>query len=350
MALSERPRLQGRVEKNDIDGGWTLGMKTFIRQSGFDRTEEVAQEYCRSLLDPSTGKVRRDIVTARPCPLCGSGPSQWQALWVKEGFDYYACRQCGMSFVCPVLRPEWAFEMYTSSKFMTSYFEMMRHPTRDRFERAKYLYALQLIEDLKGWRSGKLLDVGCGAGRFLDIAAEAGWQAEGVEIARRCVEEVRARGLTIHEQLFRAEDFKGSGAELIASWDVLEHVLDPRGLVQEMVKALSEHGVLLVSVPNIDSLAARVLHQANTQFCGYSHINYFGVKTLTRMLEEAGLRITHLETYISEVYVANVYLRSLEPGCEEQLLPFLTPEWIHQQLMGNKLLALAERAPEAGRA
>ncbi|MDA1096016.1 MAG: class I SAM-dependent methyltransferase [Chloroflexi bacterium] len=330
-----------RLDKNAIDGGWTLGTQRFIRESGFDAVEAYAVEYCAGLVDPSTGKARTDLVEDRDCPLCGRTRDRWRPLWTKDGFDFHACMICGVVFVSPVLRRQFTFEMYASSELMRQYFEMMRHPTRDRFERAKYQYALQLLWDLKGWRSGKILDVGCGTGRFLDVAIEAGWQAEGVEIERRCVEDARARGMTIHDRLFRASDFDTSAVNVISCWDVLEHLADPCGLVREMTAALAPGGVAVISVPNVDSLAVRVLHQASTQFCGYSHVNYFGVATLRRLLEDAGLRILHIESYISEVYVVNAHLRSMEPGREESLLSFLTPDLVHEHLMGNKLLAIA---------
>lgn len=329
------------MDKHAIDGGWTLGTGRFVRESGFDAVETYAAKYCASLIDPSTGKVRTELVEGRDCPLCDSTRDRWRALWTKDGFDFFACTACGGVFVAPILRSDFTFEMYASSELMRQYFDMMRHPTRDRFERAKYEYALQLLSEITDLRAGRILDIGCGTGRFLDVALEAGWNAEGVEIERRCVEDARARGLTIHDRLFRAPDFDTRAVDVLSCWDVFEHVGDPRGLVREMAAALAPGSVMLISVPNVDSLAVRILHEASTQFCGYSHVNYFGAATLRRLLEEAGLRILHLESYISEVYVVNAHLRALEPGREESLLPFLTPDWIHQQLMGNKLLAVA---------
>ena len=64
-----------------------------------------------------------------------------------------------MVFVAPVLIPEWTFEMYASSEVMKTYFKMMRHPTGDRYERAKYQFTLQLVQELKKWETGKILDV-----------------------------------------------------------------------------------------------------------------------------------------------------------------------------------------------
>ncbi len=329
------------LNKHAIDGGWTLGTTRFIRETGFDAVEAYAAEYCAGLLDLSTGNVRAELVEDRQCPLCGSTPDAWRFVWKKEGFDFHACSRCGIVFVAPMLRADFTFEMYASSELMRQYFEMMRHPTRDRFERAKYQYALQQLSDLKGWTTGRILDIGCGTGRFLDVAVETGWRAEGVEIERRCVEDARSRGLTIHDRLFRASEFDTREVDVISCWDVLEHVADPRGLVGEMKAALSPGSVVLISVPNVESLAVRVLHESSTQFCGYSHVNYFGVATLRRLLEGAGLRVLHLETYVSEVYVVNRHLRRLEPASEDALLPFLTPDWIHEQMLGNKLLAVA---------
>ena len=72
---------------------------------------------------------------------------------------------------------------------------------------------------------GRLLDVGCGAGQFLDVARARGWAAEGTEISSSAVRFLEERGHVVHSCPLPGLRVKPYRA--ITMFEVLEHVRDP---------------------------------------------------------------------------------------------------------------------------
>jgi len=126
-------------------------------------------------------------------------------------------------------------------------------------------------------------------------------------------------------------------------WTVLEHVLDPEDLLKDIHQVLVPGGVLLILVPNIDSLANRILHERSTTFSGETHINLFNASTLARLLKKVEFELIECETVLTQLGTINNYLNYEDPQFGEggPVLDFLTPEYIHEQMLGYLLLTLA---------
>ena len=89
-------------------------------------------------------------------------------------------------------------------------------------------------------------------------------------------------------------------------------------------------------MPNIDSLATRILHEKNVTFAGDSHVNFFNVDTLTRLLSDTGFMVRDAETVLTELGTINNYLNFEDPyfGEGRTVLDVLTPGYIHEHLLG----------------
>ena len=99
---------------------------------------------------------------------------------------------------------------------------------------------------------GRLLDVGCGGGSFLALAARRGFRPTGFDYDRRMVEEARARGLDAHCAEF--EEFLASRQEgefdVLTLFDVLEHTPEPAWFLRQLKRLLKPGGHLAVTLPN----------------------------------------------------------------------------------------------------
>lgn len=100
---------------------------------------------------------------------------------------------------------------------------------------------------------GLLIDVGCGNGDKLKLAAQLGWQTLGIEMDPSAVQAAQARGLNVvqggYEQLAR---YPGQ-ADCVVCSHVLEHVHQPVHLLRLLLETLRPKGVLLLSAPNASS-------------------------------------------------------------------------------------------------
>jgi SAM-dependent methyltransferase len=109
-----------------------------------------------------------------------------------------------------------------------------------------------LISDLPG---GRLLDVGCGDGHFLNRMAQQGWEGTGIDFDAGAVENGRKKyGLDLIAADFQTASFSSSGFDAVTMTHVIEHVPDPVACLDKCRQLLKPGGRLVVSTPNPLSL------------------------------------------------------------------------------------------------
>lgn len=124
------------------------------------------------------------------------------------------------------------------------------------FPRRRKYYALQVMY-LPYCKSGKLLEIGSGSGRFIAEMRDLGWEVEGVELDHkaaslaRVVYRIPVRAGTIYDQSYPDQSFNA-----IALSHVIEHVHDPVAFLSECYRVLTPGGSLVITTPNAKSLGA----------------------------------------------------------------------------------------------
>jgi SAM-dependent methyltransferase len=181
------------------------------------------------------------------CPACGGPISPWLRARGSEPadraiYDLWRCGRCGTAVtVGPAPRPD-AYESPPPR---------MARPASGvlaRFDRARLA--------LLGPPRGRLLDVGAGRGRFVAAARAAGWSAEGVEPSARGVEAARA---VYAVELERAALAEATGTfDAVTLWHVLEHLEEPDAALAHVASLLGPGGLLVIGVPNLASVQARL--------------------------------------------------------------------------------------------
>ena len=133
-------------------------------------------------------------------------------------------------------------------------------------------------------------------------------------------------------------------------WTVLEHIVEPGPFLESVRRLLAPHGVLLILVPNFESLAVRVLHEKAVTFAGDSHVNHFSAATLTRLIETSGMEVLDCETLLTEIGTVNNYLNFADPyfGESRPTLDVLTPQYLHEQKLGYLLQVIARPSDHPG--
>jgi SAM-dependent methyltransferase len=235
------------------------------------------------------------------CYLCGTGDPR---LMVKlEGYDVLRCRTCDFVYGdfpaadSAALYDERYFHEDFGPYFSESFGEVENGPLRRKFEE----YAGVLAEYAPP--PGELLDVGCAAGLFLDVARGRGWNVEGIELSPHAVKVAREHfGLTVHEGDFAAVDLKEGSFDAITLLDVLEHLYEPSASLQRVRTLLKPNGILMVVLPNdrnLTTMIARGLYAATRGKVSYPasrvhqiyHPCYYTPATLTGLLTREGFQI-----------------------------------------------------------
>jgi len=136
---------------------------------------------------------------------------------------------------------------------------------------------------------GRMLDIGCAAGFSLIAARERGWEAEGIECSEFCVQYARSRGLTVHRGSLYDYPGRNESMDAITMWDYLEHSPDPLGDLKACCSLLRRGGVILLSIPNVDSWSYRLLGKKWIGFKNIEHLYFFSRDTMEKLARQAGL-------------------------------------------------------------
>lgn len=136
---------------------------------------------------------------------------------------------------------------------------------------------------------GSMLEVGCGKGVFLRkfAARHGGWSLAAVEPGAGARGRMAGlpNGTEFHPGTFETSPFLGRTFDFVASVGVLEHVTDPRAFASAIVACLKPGATCFISVPDFTLNPADLLT--------FDHLTRFTAVTARRVLEEAGLTVTH---------------------------------------------------------
>ncbi len=135
---------------------------------------------------------------------------------------------------------------------------------------------------------GRLLDIGSGNGGFLKLAAEMGWDAEGIDFDPKAVEAARCRGLNVRCFEVGELHVESGSYDVITISHVIEHVHDPVGLLCCAYRMLRPGGVLWLETPNILSLGSRRFCAAWRGLEVPRHLEVFSLKAVQASVAKAG--------------------------------------------------------------
>ncbi|MEM7156126.1 MAG: class I SAM-dependent methyltransferase [Myxococcota bacterium] len=221
--------------------------------------------------------ISATLPEARPCPACDSSRSQWA--FVVDGFPHVQCQECGSVFVSPLPTEEVVQATYLDPDYhgeIAGSVERMRDEARARAR----------VMQERGCT--RVLEIGCGAGFFVEALLELGIDAQGVDPGPQA-KQAAARGLPIHpiwlEQLEPDRPFDG-----IAMFELLEHLPDPVTALQWSQRHTRPGATLALSTPSASGLPARMLGRRFPMFCPPNHLELFTRRGLERLLARGGFR------------------------------------------------------------
>jgi len=148
---------------------------------------------------------------------------------------------------------------------------------------------------------GRLMDVGAGRGRFVAAARGAGYDASGLEpSAGRVQAAVREHGVALARTDIADADVASGSLDAVTLWHVLEHVEAPGAATARIVSWLRPGGALLVGVPNLASLQARLGGERWYHLDLPRHRTHFTPAGLLALLRRAGLEPVSVHHVLAE--------------------------------------------------
>lgn len=216
------------------------------------------------------------------CPLCDADrprelfrrPDHWHEI-ADFAFPVVECRACGMGYVTP--RPVIEdLPIFYPPEFYRA------DEGREEVLAAKADQLRAKARFLDGLAPGRLLDIGCTKGEFLETMRRRGWQVAGTDFSRT---PPNLFGLDIFYGLPEEAPYADGSFDAITLWAVLEHIYYPRRTMAAVERMLRPGGRAIVLVPNLRSLPGRWMRHDDVP----RHTLMFTRATLARLFRGAGL-------------------------------------------------------------
>jgi 2-polyprenyl-3-methyl-5-hydroxy-6-metoxy-1,4-benzoquinol methylase len=350
--------IKSRIHKDDFDGQLVFGGASFHKKTNrIGRKQDnrpadggLTRQHSTIVEEKLTGTYQRvgdfweDVEN---CPICGSVKSE---PYIKRlGLEFLRCSNCSHGYQSPRITQEKAIELYSNDHISA---DIYLSDAQISVDRKKYLYGLQCINDVETPNQKKILDLGCGSGLFVKLAAENNWEyCVGVDAnslySDQYSDNTGVQFLNTSFDELRASDL-GANYDCITMWNVLEHIYDVRKSVKELKALLRPDGLVFIMVPNSKSLATQTIRALSPTF-NWKHVSHFTPESLDKLFSDSGFEKCFMETAISEIINIKSYMSGYYPyygyGDPEGIFDAITPEFLHKNLLGSRLIGIYRNVP-----
>jgi len=140
-------------------------------------------------------------------------------------------------------------------------------------------------------KDSKILEIGSGYGFFLEGMQKHGYEIEGIEVSKERLEYAKKKKLKIFDiNLLDDSSTILKKYDLIVSFHVLEHIVDPKKFLKEIRTMLKSKGKIIFEVPNSNDYQLKLNSKYNEWYWQRAHINYYHPKTLSKLLKNSGFK------------------------------------------------------------
>ena len=222
--------------------------------------------------------------------------------------DNYTCRLCGASGQRTILNDiitkdndRFVLNRCDNCALVTTYPMpsdriLQRYYDRDYWQSGQLenstalniLYRLRMMPIVSAIREyatydSKILDWGCGDGSFIKLLHNSGLHCVGIDAYKKDLNDLQIFSTTIEKT-----DFPDGYFDIITCFHVLEHLTDPLNSLKHALKLLKRGGLMIIEVPNLNSLGFQIFKRRWQPLEITTHLNHFTPATLQKVFETAG--------------------------------------------------------------
>jgi SAM-dependent methyltransferase len=254
------------------------------------------------------------IIHLASCPLCRS-ESQIREIFTAfdhtashQHFPIWHCRNCSVRFTQDIPGPESMGPYYQSDQYIShtdtrsGMINRLYHMVRKRTLRTKLGWVVQAY----GRKKGKILDMGCGTGAFLQTMKNKGWDVTGLE------PDAGARQKALDQyglSLLESSQFGSLGEKsfgVITLWHVLEHIHGLHATMDDLIRLLHPQGVLIIAVPNYTSLDAAHYGSHWAAYDVPRHLYHFSPASMQYLVDNHGLVLVDSHSMIYDAFYVSM--------------------------------------------
>ena len=284
------------------------------------------------------------------CPACSK--DRHSRAFDKHGFTYVTCDHCATLFMNPRPSPEVMAAYYSDSE---NYQYWAKHifPSSEEARRRKIHEPW--LERVIGYchefsvSKGVLIEVGAGYGTFCSVARDSGefTRVIAVEPTPEMAQACRKRDLYVIDK--RIEDITAADvvpADVVVSFEVIEHLFEPRQFLSQCTRIVKPGGLLVVSCPNGKGFDIAMLGSLSLAI-DPEHINLFNPDALTLLMEDCGFQVLEVNTpgrldaeFVHEAIQKGIFEISKDPFLQRVLVDeWDSLGWPFQQFLAQNGLS-----------
>jgi SAM-dependent methyltransferase len=232
-----------------------------------------------------------DSAITRVCPACGASTARLLRFRVNR-CDILQCESCGLG------RTEAA--TFDPAAYYTADYFSGRHADgyadyrgTEPVLRREFARSVDFVRRFRG--EGKLLELGCAYGFFLEEAARH-FDVAGIELAADAADHCRRRGLTVLQGAADAASLNQIGhVDIIVLFDVIEHLPDPRQTLALCQQHLNPGGIIVLTTGDFGSALARLAGARWRLMTPPQHLWFFTQESVRRLAAGLGLAVEHVD-------------------------------------------------------
>lgn len=251
--------------------------------------------------DPADAKAAMMERSDDPCPLCKTHDDevvltgQDRLHGLPGRFQVVRCRHCRLMRTNP--RPTPLAMAYYYPAGYGPYLATRALPVAAgegllrRLSKRFIDFRTHSIPPLK---PGRLLEIGCASGAYLQLMQQRGWEAEGIEVSPDAAAWAQAQGLKVRQSTLETAEGPGQTFDLITAWMAIEHLHDPVRALERLRTWTRPGGWLAFSIPNAASLEFRVFGEHWCALHLPCHLFHFTPATMGRLLARTGWKMERI--------------------------------------------------------
>jgi 2-polyprenyl-3-methyl-5-hydroxy-6-metoxy-1,4-benzoquinol methylase len=266
------------------------------------------------------------------CPVCGKNSFSVflevrDYFLTQEDFSIQQCAGCGFKFVNP--RPD--------KNEISRYYQSDDYISHDAGKEniISRIYKIARVYSIKGkfqivkryFKSGNILDIGCGTGEFLSYCKSKGFTVTGVEPNPKAgTFAQKVHGINVLNSLNDLSHHNGV-FNCISMWHVLEHVHDLNETVEKIKRMLHPGGVFIIAVPNSTSWDAGQYGKFWAAYDVPRHLYHFTETTLNRLVQKHGFEIIHTYPQKLDAFYVSMLSEKYRSGKNNYVKAFINGFW-----------------------
>lgn len=217
---------------------------------------------------------------------------------IKGEFELFECQNCKLVWLYPPLKDTELEKYYPEDyvsfpKAIDTEKNLLRKLDRQFGVSKRAKRVMQ-----KGEKAGKILDVGCATGIFLNEMKKYGWDCYGIEPSAYAAHYAQEFfGIQVSNCLFEDNDYPDSFFNVITMWDVLEHVPSPQLALDEVNRLLKPNGLLVLSMPNTNAWEKIFFGKYWAGWDIPRHTYIFNDKNISDLLIHHNFRINEISSF-----------------------------------------------------